>query len=71
MNFLTEYKDEVGSLCLSAEFKENLKKACIAEAAKAVGEDEKPRRPVSGNLHKKLKVSLFTPAPGAYIIDPI
>lgn len=43
MNFLTEYKDEVGSLCLSAEFKENLKKACIAEAAKAVGEDEKPR----------------------------
>lgn len=43
MNFLTEYKDEVGSLCLSAEFKEDLKKACISEAAKAVGEDEKPR----------------------------
>ncbi len=48
MNFLTEYKDEVGSLCLSAEFKENLKKACISEAAKAAGGDgEKPRIEVS------------------------
>ncbi len=48
MNFLTEYKDEVGSLCLSAEFKENLKKACISEAAKAAGgSEEKPRIEVS------------------------
>lgn len=44
MNFLTEYKDEVGSLCLSAEFKESLKKACISEAAKAAKpEEDKPR----------------------------
>ncbi len=43
MSFLTEYKDEVGSLTLSAEFKENLKKACISQAAKAAGEDEKPQ----------------------------
>ena len=44
MNFLTEYKDEVGSLCLSAEFKESLKKACISEAAKAAkGDKDKPQ----------------------------
>ncbi len=44
MNFLTEYKDEVGSLCLSAEFKESLKRACISEAAKAAnGDEDKPR----------------------------
>ena len=44
MNFLTEYKDEVGSLCLSAEFKESRKKACISEAAKAAkGDKDKPQ----------------------------
>lgn len=44
MNFLTEYKDEVSSLCLSAEFKESLKKACISEAAKAAkGDKDKPQ----------------------------
>lgn len=44
MNFPTEYKDEVGSLCLSAEFKESLKKACISEAAKAAkGDKDKPQ----------------------------
>ena len=44
MNFLTEYKDEVGSLCLSAEFKESLKMACISEAAKAAkGDKDKPQ----------------------------
>ncbi len=38
MSFLTEYKDEVGSITLSAEFKEDLKKLCIAEAERAAGE---------------------------------
>lgn len=48
MSFLTEYKDEVGSITLSAEFKENLKKLCIAEAEKSAGKGgEGPRIEVS------------------------
>lgn len=48
MSFLTEYKDEVGSITLSAEFKENLKKLCIAEAEKSADKGgESPQIEVS------------------------